>query len=71
MYGWTREYIVDNLSFDDVEIFYREGMESDLIRRGFDIKRGEKNDNIDDLRELYYTEEELKTIEKYKNKVKK
>jgi len=65
MYSWPREYIT-SLSFDDAEIFYREGKEIDLRRRGFDLE--EKKPTMEEREaawETYYTEEERNEMKKY------
>lgn len=71
MYGWKREYIINNLSNKDIEIFYVEGMQSDLMRRGFKIDRKDKFESIEDIQERYYTPEEIKKQEEYKKTLRK
>lgn len=66
MYGWTPDYIRDNLSVKDIEIFYTEGMQSDLMRRGFKIDRKEETQSIEELKDWYWTPEQIKQQEEYK-----
>jgi len=55
----------------DIEIFYTEGMQSDLMRRGFKIDRKDEIESIEDIQELYYTPEEIKKQEEYKKTLRK
>ena len=69
LYGWTREYVVDCLSCEEINIFYQEGTERDLWRRGWniDIKDDFIEEDFKQLRDMYYSDEELAEIEKHKN----
>jgi hypothetical protein len=72
MYGWNREYIINNLSMKDIEIFYVEGMQSDLLRRGFKVNRTEETKSIEELKEWYdYTPEEIEAEKRYKESLRK
>lgn len=52
-------------------MFYEKGMEYDLFRHGFDIKRNQKVvESREELEKIYYTEQELKEIEKAKKQLK-
>ena len=70
MYGWKPEYIINSLSIKDIEIFYTEGMQSDLLRRGFKIDRKEETQSIEELKEFYWTPEQIKQQEEYKRTLK-
>lgn len=63
IYGWTKEYIVNNLTWKQFLIFYRYGRQYDYEKRGW------KFDNVkeqrDELVDIYYTDEEKKEREKW------
>ena len=67
LYGWTRDYVI-NLTFDEIGEFYLIGKNSDLRRRGFQFEETATQEEKEELYDLYYTEEEKKTLEKFKNK---
>jgi hypothetical protein len=60
MYGWTKEYILENLNYKQLNLYYEYGYRYDMERRGFKFKEPlAEGMSREELRELYYTPEEL------------
>jgi len=56
--GWTIDYFEKEYSFRQIKIIWRILYKYDMERRGFEFKPAEPS--FEDLKKLYYTEEELK-----------
>lgn len=69
MYGWSNEWIKENLSFDDVVVYYTEGVKYDYRRHGFKIEDKVTEEEIKNLEEWYFTPEEIERNKKMKEQM--
>ena len=70
IYGWTRDYVLWELSLGMLYNHFQHGYEYDTWRRGWKLKGGKHEDTRpwDEIAEDYYTEDELKARERYLKK---
>ena len=68
IYGWYPDWVLDNLSVEEIGMYYHEGMKADLYRHQFNIDRSKDitQEEREALHEMYYTPEELKNLEEFK-----
>lgn len=68
IYGWKKEYLLENLTLRQLSLYYKYGRRYDMYKHGFTFK--EEQEDFDDLRKIYYTEEERKAQEQALNRLK-
>jgi hypothetical protein len=57
---------MNTYSIKQISLLYRYGVKYDFQRRGHDVKGFGEQESWEDIRKDYYTEAELKELEKYK-----
>ena len=63
IYGWTKEYIISNLTLKQIMLYFNNGYNYEMKKHGFTFE-----ENFDSIAEKYYTPEELKERDKYLSK---
>lgn len=70
IYGWTKEYILEHLTFKQLNLYFKHGYRHDMERRGFKFKDDQREDmSWEEIRQLYYTPEELEEQRKAKEQM--
>lgn len=68
LYSLTREYLLYKMTLGEILKHWHYGFRYDMQRRGYKLKEHTTKEELDELRNRYYSPAELAEIEAYKQR---